>query len=37
VVLAIIAFVIIRVREFRREAAGKGGAHRAESPERLGR
>jgi membrane protein DedA with SNARE-associated domain len=37
VVLAIIAFVIIRVREFRREAAGKGGAHRAGSPERLGR
>jgi membrane protein DedA with SNARE-associated domain len=37
VVLAIIVFVIIRVREFRREAAGRGGAHRAESPERLGR
>jgi len=37
VVLAIIAFVIIRVREFRREAAGRGGAHRANSPERLGR
>ena len=37
VVLAIIAFVVIRIREFRREGAGKGGAHRAESPERLGR
>jgi membrane protein DedA with SNARE-associated domain len=36
VVLAIIAFVIIRVREFRREGTSKG-AHRAESPERLGR
>jgi membrane protein DedA with SNARE-associated domain len=37
VVLAIIAFVIIRIREFRREGAGQDGAPRAESPERLGR
>jgi membrane protein DedA with SNARE-associated domain len=37
VVLAIIAFVIIRLREFRRENASRGGAHRAESRERLGR
>jgi membrane protein DedA with SNARE-associated domain len=37
VVVAIIAFVIVRVREFRREAATRG-AHRAgSSPERLGR
>jgi membrane protein DedA with SNARE-associated domain len=44
VVLAIIVFVIVRIREFRREAAGRG-AHRAgssperpgSSPERLGR
>jgi membrane protein DedA with SNARE-associated domain len=35
VVLAIIAFVIIRLREFRREAAA--GKHRAQAPERLGR
>jgi membrane protein DedA with SNARE-associated domain len=34
VVLAIVVFVIYRIREFRREGTPRGGAHRANSPER---